>query len=262
MSGPFGAARIAPLAGAALPWGQADSKPRWGRMQVRCSPSCLFLAAASLVTTATAADYFPLDEGLLRTYTLATPDSTWSFSTYFAGTALVLGAEAQVLHFAGGADDGLQQYWSESPEQDTFLNGWYRADCDCGLQYQPPILWIDAPLALGKAWDVTTEAVGWGPVVLHFRVSATGPVTVPAGTFECYSIEWYADEPPPMKVAGIGCLGNRKQCILAANVEAQHFADGTGLVRNDYGAAVASLTRLEPLAVQTATWTHIRELYR
>jgi hypothetical protein len=220
------------------------------------------LLLVALAAPAAASDVFPFTESLLRTYESVAPGGTRTYATYFGGTAIVGGVETRVLHFAGGADDGLQQYWTESPENDKYLHGAYRSDCDCGAEYTPPILWIDAPLALDKAWDTTVEMVGWGFVTLHFRVVAADPMTVPAGTFDSFTIEWYTDEPPPGKIAGLDFTGKRSPHLAATTPTSESYADAAGMIRYARGSTIDTLQRFEVVAVEPKTWTGIRELFR
>jgi hypothetical protein len=66
------------------------------------------------------------------------------------------------------------------------------------VSYDPPIdyAW---PLTVGKAWrsvnTVTVHATGQKtPVTTDFKVSAFEKVTVPAGTFNAYRIEWVSSQ--------------------------------------------------------------------
>ncbi len=61
--------------------------------------------------------------------------------------------------------------------------------------YEPPLLSIQWPLAVGKSWTaearMTEESFGSKPVVpvrLEVRVEAVETVTVPAGTFEAFRV--------------------------------------------------------------------------
>jgi hypothetical protein len=220
------------------------------------------LLLAALAAPAAAVDVFPLTEGLLRTYESVSPGDTRTYATYFGGTTIVGGVETQVLHFAGGVDDGLQQDWTESPENDKYLHGWYRSDCDCGAEYAPPILWIDAPLALDKAWDTTVEMVGFGSVTLHFRVVAADPMTVPAGTFDSFTIEWYSDEAPPGKIAGLDFTGKRSPHVASTTPTSESYTGTAGMIRSARGSTIDTLQRVEVVAVEPRTWTGVRELYR
>jgi hypothetical protein len=220
--------------------------------------SLLFTAAAPVAAT----DLFPLTEGVLRTYESVSQAGTVTYTTTFSGTAIVRGVETQVLHHAGGPDDGSEQFWSASPAGDKYLHGWYRSDCQCGAEYDPPVLWMDEPLVLDKAWDVTTEVVGFGTVILHFEVTAVGSVTVPAGTFDGYTIDWYSEEPPVWKSVGLQSDGRRAPGGVAGPVSSETYADAAGLVRYVRGTTQDTLQRFETVGVEAATWTGIRQLYR
>lgn len=60
--------------------------------------------------------------------------------------------------------------------------------------YDPPLLYLDLPLEVGKSWTSHAQlwpSYGEGPniVTLTGRVAASGPATVPAGTFEVVVVE-------------------------------------------------------------------------
>jgi len=230
---------------------------------MRRSLSIFALALAAPTMPAAAIDVFPLSEGILRTYESVSQAGTSSYSTRFDGIAVVGNYSTHVLHFAGGEDDGLQQQWSETPEGDTLLHGWYRTDIQGGGEYSPPILWIDVPLSLNKSWNVTTTMVGWGSVTLHFKVVAVDVVSVPAGRFESFTIEWYTDEPLFAKAGAFGPTGQRASLSPESTPTAESYADRAGMVRYRHGTEVDSLQRIEEIvAVESATWTRVRELYR
>ena len=63
---------------------------------------------------------------------------------------------------------------------------------------EPPIPLIRWPLAVGSRWEATVslyfELFNLSQEPYRFRVVGYGPVTVPAGTFEAYRLEWRTNE--------------------------------------------------------------------
>jgi FlgD Ig-like domain len=78
--------------------------------------------------------------------------------------------------------------YSHNPEGDIFYHGELSEPL-----FDDPILWIDAPLTVGKTWqDSRPETVGPGKsekvVYYVFAVLDKTQITCPAGNFECYRV--------------------------------------------------------------------------
>ena len=132
------------------------------------------LAFGCLAAGAASGDPFPLTEGILRHYEITYSDHVTNDVRFFLGTAEINSTTTHVLHYAGGDDNGLQQYWSQDAGGDVFFHGFDRPEVSA--QYSPPILYIDVPLFVGKTWDTTT--VSPFAIHFHFEVVAEEDVTV------------------------------------------------------------------------------------
>lgn len=227
----------------------------------RCR-SLMLVAALGVVSTAAAADYFPIVDGVVWAYHSSSPQWDDQYTTHFAGTELVNGVATRVMLFTDGQDDGLQHFWTETPSGDKFLHGWSHP---AGLrnEFVPPLLEIDAPLALGKTWDVATVGSLTGPLTVHYTVAAVGSVTVPAGTFEALTIEIQLEWPTAMKALGVSAFGTRRPASDAEVYERRMYADGAGLIGWSIGGRVDELLSIDALVgVEPLTWTAVRQFYR
>jgi hypothetical protein len=54
-----------------------------------------------------------------------------------------------------------------------------------------PILWVDAPLYVGKVWEQTVNYPGYGDYHFSSECEAEEEVTVPYGTFLCYRVRQF-----------------------------------------------------------------------
>jgi hypothetical protein len=224
--------------------------------------SIILVAALTLVSPAMAVDYFPIVEGVVWTYHSSSPQWDDQYTTHFAGTEVVNGVTAKVMRFAGGQDEGLQQFWTDTPEGDKFIHGWSLGD---GLrnEFIPPLLDIDSPLFLGKTWDVATVGSLSGPLTVHYTVVAAGPVTVPAGTFEAFAIDTQIEWPLAMKAPGISLFGTVRTASVGEPYDRRMYADGIGLIGWSSGWRVDELLDVDAtVGVSAATWTAIRQFYR
>jgi len=227
----------------------------------RCR-SLMLVAALGVVSPVAAADYFPIVDGVIWAYHSSSPQWDDQYTTRFAGTEVVNGVTTRVMRFTGGQDDGLQHFWTEAPAGDKFLHGW-SAPGGLHNEFVPPLLEVDAPLVLGKTWDVATVGSLTGPLTVHYLVAAVGPVTVPAGTFQAFTIEIQLEWPAALKALGVSVFGTRRAASDAEVDERRMYADGAGLIGWSVGWRVDELLGIDaPVGVEQVTWTAVRQLYR
>jgi hypothetical protein len=196
-----------------------------------------WIAAAALAVCVTSArgDYFPIVDGHEWQY----EEEDWSpgtehYAMVFDGTAVVNGELTHRLRQVGGLYDGYETYWSRDASGDVY---WHSPDFDA------PVLYLDMPLFVGKVWSTTVQA-SWGAHARRFRVEGQGSVSVPAGTFECFHIALWSDD------------------IYFAT---ESYAENIGLVQKGEHdpyrlARLASLPG--PVAVESTTWSGVRQMYR
>jgi hypothetical protein len=229
---------------------------------MRC-PRLTTLALLCLGASAARAGYFPLDEGIVRVYEVTMDNVVETDSRYFLGTTEYNATTTHILHYTSGPDDGLSQYWSEDANGDTWFHGFDREGLSA--HYTPAILWLDAPLFVGKTWQSTVTAPI--QVILHFEVLAQESVTVPAGTFPCFTVGYSVDpvaDKRGMRGLGIASLTGRRAQVLGAG-SSESYSDGIGLVQWGLGLGRTDrLKSIEPdqVAIMPTTWTGIRQLFR
>jgi hypothetical protein len=141
------------------------------------SNSCTPFAAACLCSlllfaTARAADYWPIEHGV-----------TWNY-----------GESSDSLYpIQMGVSDGV--IWLSEPNPYALTTSYFRVNADGdieatrwvnfyeygfqGASFDPPLLFLDLPLEVGKTWETVNSTGGLRGAVLREEV-----VTVPAGTFQ------------------------------------------------------------------------------
>jgi hypothetical protein len=162
-------------------------------------------------------------------------------------------------------NDPLQNYWTTGADGDVLLWGFFRdEEGGFGAAYQPPLVWIDAPLFVGKTWACTTQ-VYWlpdevpaGPAVYEFTVTWDGVLAVPAGSFQSIAIGFADPVGPTAPRAGFGADG----VAVGSRADPDRwFSDGVGQVQYE-AEALYRLVSFGVTPVQAASWAHIKLLYR
>ncbi len=217
-----------------------------------CAMSLAFASSAAAV------DHLPFTEGIVYEYERI-PQNLGTYTVYFSGTADIEGTTTHVQRF----DDGQQLFWSETPEGDKLVHGTAFRD-GMPLTFSPPILEIDEPLEVGKIWEV--DSVDSDSLAFHIRyeVMALGGVTVPAGTFEAFTIRETVEYP---EGGGVDKIRRLVAAIWGSSeimqqVSDRSYADGIGKILDVFGSRTDRLRSLRTVAIQPATWTRIRMLYR
>lgn len=221
---------------------------------------------ASLITAAAGrvvAQPFPLSETMEWIYEVTLQNATETMSVNFFGIASVGGLPTHVRIFSGGSDDGLRQYWSEDVDGAILLHGWDRDGLS--VQHNPPIRWVDVPLTVGKTWESTTQSL-FGTLVIAFEVVGHGPVTVPAGTFDCATVTYTVTGPMAWKTASYGLTGRRSDVAAGGNGtgNTESYADGIGVVESVFGTSRTDrlVSVSDVVAIRAKTWAAVKALYR
>ena len=103
-------------------------------------------------------------------------------------------ATSVVEYYDSDLNDGLENYWSVSPEGHVLLWGYFRRNDGFGQVYYPPIRMVDDPPYEGKTWTTHFRVYSLPDTILvnegdlAFEVYEEGEVSVPAGTFYAYGI--------------------------------------------------------------------------
>jgi hypothetical protein len=212
----------------------------------------------TLASSDASADLLPFTEGVIYEYERI-PQHLGTYMVYFSGTADIEGTTTHVRRF----DDGQQQFWSETPESDKLLHGTaFRLEPP--LLFHPPILWVDEPLFVGKIWEVESQDSDSLAFHIRFEVTAFGDVTVPAGTFQAFTIRETVEYPEGGGADKVRRLVRaiRRSTDTTQQVTEESYADGIGHILITFGSRTDRLFSLRTVAVQPSTWTRIRMLYR
>jgi hypothetical protein len=220
----------------------------------------LAMCALSLTFASSTAgvDHLPLGEGVIYEYERI-PQHLGRFVVYFSGTVDIDGTTTHVRRF----DDGQQTFWSETPEGDKLLHGTAFRD-ETPLLFFPPLLCVDEPLFVGKLWEVDSQDSDSLAFHIRFQVTAFGEVTVPAGTFQAFTIRQTVEYPEGEEADKICRLIRGVQGLTDATqqVSERSYADGIGEILIVFGSRTDRLLSFRTVGVEARTWTRVRMLYR
>jgi len=209
-----------------------------------------------------AADLYPFTEGVQWVYQEIYPTDVETLMTYFDGTTDFNGVTAHVQRCAHSPWLALaDEYWTRDAEGRVYKLGWTSGQQTC--TFDPPVLFIDADLSVGKKWNISTITSLFGLFTAECEVTAIGQITVPAGTFTCTTIEWTFPTPASAGKVGQGALSPPG---ITSSSDYDRYADGVGLVRADLAVPVGErfnqLVLLGPrVGVTAVTWSAVRRLY-
>lgn len=207
-----------------------------------------------------AAEYLPLDLG-----------NFWNYSTVdgaveriqISEETTVLGRDVFVIEFIESEENqGLKSFWSTGPDNDTYLHGFWRQS-GWGLAYDPPILYLDAPLDLGKTWTThfdayslpdTTYDTSWDATL---EVSEAGIYEVGAGSFPGFGIQ----EVGETRERSAYALDGRLQKNPGRGADAW-YSEGVGEIQYDRGPLFTLDSYSGTVASDTETWDGIKALFR
>jgi hypothetical protein len=215
----------------------------------------IIVAAAVAITALPllAQDYFPLETGLTWRYTGSADSelvSTVLGPVDWDGLTVV---ELKHVETGPGAQE-YHNFWIRDDDGRTWLHGAWNAS-GFGAIYDPPILYIDATLALGHSW-ITEFGLDGTLYELTYAVFEAGETTVPLGVLFAYGIG--AVEPPRIgENAAYDLLGRR---LDGASREASRwYSEGIGLIRTFEGLELAEFSG--SVAYEVATWSGIKALF-
>jgi hypothetical protein len=129
--------------------------------------------------------YMTLDPGNSKCYEVTEGDGT----LLEVGPVTVIDGWTHLPHRMTGGSTDYQ--WTMRWSLDAEGNVWHFGRVESAYQPAEPILWVDAPLYAGKAWDQTVNFPGNGDYYYSSVCEATEEVTVPYGTFMCYRVRQF-----------------------------------------------------------------------
>jgi hypothetical protein len=170
-----------------------------------------------LASAASAADYCPLKEGNMWTYTLSNGQQMITRVTGFANVGTVrcaivettVGGQISREYMAMDAE-GLKTYKAQVQDQN--------------VRYDPPMLRVKLPYKRNDTWTVTINQLG-APVKTTFESTGPEKIQTPAGIFDCVKVHSKAIGPRPI-------------------LSTIYYADGIGPVRQTVETGGQSLTIL------------------
>ena len=212
------------------------------------------LLLISLATAAGAQNYFPLDTGLVWTYTDGAGsdlEGTVLGPVEYNGLTVV---ELQYLQTGANAQE-YHNFWTREAGGVTWLHGAWNAS-GFSATYDPPILYIEAPLYQGLVWT-TVFGYNGEPSEATYEVFEEGDTTVPMGTFYAYGIGAAEPPLPAGQLAGYDLLGRR---LDGGTREASRwYTENIGMIR--YLASFELVSFSGSVATEQTTWTGVKALF-
>ncbi len=187
--------------------------------------------------------YMTLDPGNFKCYDVTEGDGTllevWPYTELDGWTHL--------RHRMTGRSAVYE--WTMRWSLDAEGNVWHFGRVESAYQPAEPILWVDAPLYTGKAWDQTVNFPGNGDYRYSSVCEATEEVTVPYGTFMCYRVRQF-------RTAGIDV----RETVF-------WYSDGIGRVKFQveplgWWFELAGVDGCTVIPVENTTWGAVKSLYR
>jgi putative MATE family efflux protein len=119
----------------------------------------------------------------------STPGSTF---TYLDRTVVLTGTETAFSRVVTRVSDTFVEDYAVDKNGDVVSHGWQNAGGDLHQFHDPPVVWLDLPLVVGKTWssvtDITRPERG-GEHVVAGAVTGAGTVLAPAGPLEALFVE-------------------------------------------------------------------------
>jgi len=217
--------------------------------------------------SAHAQSYMPLAVGNHWSY--ASPSGAHD-DQLVTGTKTILGRSVYVITYgASGVNAGLENYWIPEPDGGVYLCGFWHESDQFGVLYDPPILYVNAPLTVGKAWAVHVGSwrlpgmTDFGPFDLGFEVMEESDLALPVGTLHSFGI---GQTLPPTIRTPTGSLRTLEGKVptTQGSLATDWFSVGVGYVQYQYGENdPLQLTSYDiPTPVAVTTWGAIKSRYR
>jgi hypothetical protein len=163
-----------------------------GGTAVRTLPILALMSALVPSIADAQPDYFPLRVGNQWSYSGSAGGAEVQTVT---GTTEILGTTVFVVRFSQSTNnEGLEDYWSVAADGDVMLSGFFRSNEGWGFAYDPPVVLVHPPLAVGSQWIAPTtiynlpDGTLFGDVTFGLQVYEEVVLTVPAGNFPAFGI--------------------------------------------------------------------------
>ncbi|HET9886774.1 MAG TPA: hypothetical protein VFR10_04615 [bacterium] len=229
----------------------------------------LLLSVAWAIPVAAGSVYFPLEPRAMWSYV---GDEGGAEHVFIGGTQVVIGVETVVRHVEVQSQlygESFENFWTSSGDGDVWLHGFTNETFS--LSYDPPILWFDAPLEVGKTWSTTTQPFGDlegkvpfdDPFTITIGVISEQEIVVPAGKFFAYEV---GQVPPGIRLSLNSGVFDFSGQHLDAFDRGDNFNDWVS-----YGVGIVRFRGLEhyvletfdfPVSVEPQSWSRLKSLYR
>jgi hypothetical protein len=234
---------------------------------------CVTFVGVVVLSSMASADpptYLPLHIGNQWSYDEPAPGQTEVRTV--TKTVSVRGHEVFAIEYGPSAyNAGLENYWTNGPDGDVLLWGFWRKLDLYGYLYDPPIVYADGPLSAGKTWTTSATFYALPDTTLlfsdtfGFEVYEAGVVVVPLGAFFAYGVGQYLG---PTLLASVGSgpgdlnlLGERDRSVRGqAGQPSSWYSEQVGVVQ-DVGGAYKLRSFDRPTATTRSSWGAIKLLY-
>jgi len=230
----------------------------------------IFVLSANGVALGQLYNYRPLDHELTWYYE-APSGATWTIEV--AGEQTVLGQTTTILlqNISVPEPQVVHNYWTVDKDGNAYLHGAHNFTADYTIAYDPPILWIQAPLAVGNSWSTVYQTYhsldGSDPgdiLETWLEVETETDLAVTAGNFFAYSLT-YTETPQTRGPDGayFDLLGIRTGNSPPSKAMLEWYSDGVGIIQMDYQAETFELVSWNgPVPVTFRSWGGLKCSYR
>jgi hypothetical protein len=214
-------------------------------------------------------EYLPLDTGWVWTYEDSTRQTAVTMEVL--GDYTVRGRATRVVREtrSGMFPQITETYWSTNDEGDLFVHGARNLSYNIESAYEPPLLWVDAPMALSTTWttsaliypDLNGAGEPQGPFDFTMTVASDEEISVPAGTFASFGIAFAISDPNVLP--SINGKGWSDRVAIAFGAEPTWwFTDGVGIPRFWSGTWLLLTNWADPsTATEATSWGKVKALF-
>ncbi len=209
-------------------------------MKVFTLVSAFCITSTILVLTASGQDhyYWPTAVGNDHYYQIS-GDTEQMIRRFVPGEAHGASTLMVELIESGEVVDSGGHLHTTDSEGRVWYHGWLNSGTGAWVLFDQPLLYIDAPLAIGSTWDTWTDSP-FGFYQVRGECVAVELVSVPAGTFECYHVHY-------------------SESYFDITEEYDHwYCDGVGLIQFDDHQLLPGYVT----PVESSTWSSVKELFR
>jgi hypothetical protein len=226
-----------------------------------CLTTSVLLCFPSLGRT----EFLPLEEGYSWVYEgIAGLGETQTV----VGRSMLFGESVFVIRVHDSdSNEGLENYWTVSPEGHVLLWGYFRVKEDFGRLYFPPVRLLDYPPSLGKTWTTTfrvyelPDTLYTGISELVYLVYDEGVIDVPAGSFFSYGIGTVHGDMKGLSPANYDLFGRTSEGVGERRLADKWWCYGIGLTQYLANDLYQLVEFTGPTAIQESSIGRIKALF-